>query len=140
MEVYECPGCEIGCEFESAHLDDWGDYHSACCTRAAEIARISSDTITEQSKDIISSPRKHDSLEPNNYIILYIKEYMIGNYAQEYINYYNSCNCCETHQVLKPNRWGPWNDYRVPTRVEKKCKCNCRFMTRLICHLYPDNY
>lgn len=131
----KCPGCENNCEFKRAHINEWGYHYPSCHSRLAEIERIIySDTIMEYN---------YNYEDYSNYdIIMYINEYIVNNYVQEYLYYYANCNCCERHQKLKPIYWGAWNDYRIPKvkqglkKGEKECDCNCRFMARSICRLY----
>lgn len=46
----------------------------------------------------------------------------------------NSCNCCNRHQINKPNSLEEYVDYKYPTQNKNyQCKCNCRQIARNCC-------
>ena len=56
-----------------------------------------------------------------------------GQSWQDKIDTLNKCNCCQKHQINKPNKFDVW--YELPFRniQNRDCNCNCRHMARMIC-------
>ncbi len=58
----------------------------------------------------------------------------------------SNCNCCAAHKNNKPETLSPWTelpmdhaDPRISNKDSsglRKCKCDCRHMTRFICRKY----
>lgn len=40
-DLDECIGCETGCDYDGSHRDEYGNYHPACASRAAQLDRLS---------------------------------------------------------------------------------------------------
>lgn len=55
------------------------------------------------------------------------------------IEYYSNCNCCENHQVDKPNKLEPLIEYRFNFREPKSCKCHCRHLNRHFCRVFGND-
>lgn len=55
------------------------------------------------------------------------------------IEYYSSCNCCENHNVNKPNKLEPWVEHQYNFRDPKPCKCFCRHINRQFCRFFVNN-
>ena len=52
------------------------------------------------------------------------------------VDYYSNCNCCENHNVDKPNKLEPWIERRFNFREPKPCTCHCRHMNRHLCRVF----
>jgi len=52
------------------------------------------------------------------------------------IEYYSNCNCCENHNVDKPNKLEPLVEHRFNFRPPKPCKCHCRHLNRHLCRVF----
>lgn len=200
----ECPGCEIGWDYDGNHRDEYGNYHPACASRPAELhhlagcspenpqeygygtfevrvppllkqPRFSLDHeipeeqqfeaihlcgATSQALRYVKDPDMFDdegfaiysgeTMTPewiknrrllHNQVLDHIATTMDEVYAQEWLNEFACCNCCDEHRVRKPLTWGQWTDWRSPiSQTANKmdpCLCDCRHVARAICHLYP---
>ena len=73
-------------------------------------------------------------------VLEYIARTMDEKYAQEWLDEFACCNCCEEHRVRKPLTWGPWIDNRnamsQTCNKMNTCLCDCRHYARAICNLY----
>ena len=54
-----------------------------------------------------------------------------------------NCNCCERHQVNKPNSWTPIpiHQFRRSTNFRNGyyCNCSCRHLARDLCRNHPNS-
>lgn len=127
----ECLGCETGCDYDGSHRDESGNYHPACCSRAAEDAR---DEVWLHTYNRLTSDEILDYLTKID-----LNTVEGGDFAQQCLDQYAECKCCEAHQVNHPTLWSPWIDDpdRVANFLEKECKCDCRNTARAICRAHP---
>lgn len=84
-----------------------------------------------------------DHFDHNDYYIIDDKD--SGNKAIALFNRCINCNCCERHNVNKPNSWIPLydedNETIGPTRNRDNyfCKCRCRHYARILCRKHPNS-
>ena len=64
-----------------------------------------------------------------------------GNTYQEKLDFLNTCECCERHNMNKPLVFSYWKTTHVNfTNLPPSCECDCRHVARLICeHCAPLN-
>jgi len=59
---------------------------------------------------------------------------------QHKLNHLANCNCCERHQINKPNAFVAWHETPFHfTLGTHPCMCNCRHVARFICR-QADGY
>jgi hypothetical protein len=156
-ESDECIGCETGCDCDDAHRDESGNYHPMCCSRAAEKAEVAHvvktlgqfDIFAETDKDdedaqeqAPTTTRMMDEKLSSRKILDYLHTHDLntteaGDFAQQCLDRYAECKCCDAHQVLKPTIWSPLSETPKTNLPEKECNCDCRHTARHICRRHP---
>ena len=74
-------------------------------------------------------------LRMTNYNLLYGKKILT---AENVVSTLSSCNCCIRHKKNRPNKLNTYNhnDNEINftfNKLDRKCKCPCRHMSRFIC-------
>jgi hypothetical protein len=61
--------------------------------------------------------------------------------AQQKLDEYALCTCCEVHQKNRPTRYLPFKGQitdEKKAKTERSCKCDCRHKARLLCRFHHE--
>lgn len=62
----------------------------------------------------------------------------VSQIAQQKLDEYAKCDCCERHRKNKPTKFEPWIEATPILKKDKGCQCDCRHNARLVCRCHID--
>lgn len=133
-----CLGCESGTDNFYSHQYN-GYYHPQCNTLSAMRERKlhAKDQLTRLKTGEISFVLYK---EFSDNILNYIKETRDYKFAQDCLECYNNCKCCETHKVNKPLSIDTNISMCIlcDNKIQKdcECECDCRHLAITICRIF----
>lgn len=107
------------------------NYYDAALIINYYIRKYITNSVKELEKMILFATNSHLGFKMTTYKLFYRNKIMTKN---DVFLRMKACQCCKSHQILKPNEFIPWIETQVnwPKNI-KTCKCICRHYSRILC-------